>query len=107
MNQMEFKILRRAQDNAKEVDHLKVFLANQGVNLNQIQKDPDSYQDIIKQYSKNCVNAGLFEESRERLEIEFSRLCDYHRKNEINLVEQFYSTAKEIILSVPDLDTNK
>ncbi len=107
MNQMEFKILRRAQENAKETDKLKTFLAKQGVNLSQIKKNPDSYQELIKSYSKDCVNLGLFEESRERLEIEFSRLCDYHRKNESILVEQFYNIAKDIILSIPEDDKNK
>lgn len=107
MNQMEFKILKRAQENAKEIDKLKTFLANQGVNLTQVKKNPERYQEIIRRYSKDCINIGLFEESRERLEIEFSRLCEYHRKNESMLVDQFYNVAKEIILSTPEGDNNK
>ena len=107
MNQMEFKILRRAQENAKEVDQLKIFLADQGVKLSQIKNNPEKYEDIIKKYSKSCVNVGLFQESRERLEIEFARLCEYHSKNESILVDEFYNIAKEIILSTSEGERNK
>ncbi len=107
MNQIEFKILRRAQDNARETDKLVAFLGAQGVDLKQVKNNPDSYDHLIKEYSKACVNTGLFEESRERLELEFSKLCEYHRKNEAILVEQFYDVAKSIILSLPDSDRDK
>ena len=45
----------------------------------------------------NNKNEELFNESRERMEEEFQRLCEFHRRNEDDLVEQFYRIAKSMI----------
>lgn len=108
MNQIGFNILRRAKDNAKQIDKLSEFLAERGIDLLQVRNNPDRYTNLIKQYSRECINAGLFEESRERLQVEFNRLCEYHSRNEEELANKFYDTAKQIILdSVDIMDSGK
>lgn len=102
MNQMGFKILQRAQSNAREIGKLTEFLSEQGVELKAVQSNPDYYADLIKQYSKKCVNVGLFEESREHLQMEFNKLCEYHARNEEALTNKFYNVAREIILASPE-----
>ena len=102
MNQIGFNILRRAQDNAKEVDKLSAFFNERGVQLKEVRLNPDRYLDVIKQYSKECINEGLFEESRERLQLEFNKLCEYHQRNEEELTREFMGIAKEIILEMPE-----
>lgn len=102
MNQIGFNILRRAQDNAKEVDKLSAFFSERGVQLKDVRLNPDRYADMIKQYSKACINRGLFEESRDRLQLEFNKLCEYHQRNEEELTKEFIGIAKEIILAMPE-----
>lgn len=102
MNQIGFNILRRAQDNAKEVDKLSAFFNERGVQLKEVRLNPDRYLDMIKQYSKACINEGLFEESREHLQLEFNKLCEYHQRNEEELTREFMGIAKEIILEMPE-----
>nr|WP_302598884.1 hypothetical protein [uncultured Cellulosilyticum sp.] len=102
MNQIGFNILRRAQDNAKEADKLSTFFKERGVQLKEVRRNPDRYADMIKQYSKICINEGLFEESRDRLQLEFNRLCEYHQRNEEALTKEFMGIAKEIILTMPE-----
>ncbi len=101
MNEIGFNILRRAQDNAKEVDKLSAFFKERGVDLKEVQCNPERYTDIIRQYSKMCINEGLFEESREHLQLEFNKLCEYHQRNEEILTKEFMVIAKEIILTMP------
>ena len=98
MNEIGFNILKRAQNSAKATDQLSNFLSQRGIGLNEVKANPDGYTELIKQYSKMCIDQGLFEESRDRLELEFSRLCEYHSRNEKQLTDQFYNTAKQIIL---------
>lgn len=104
MNQIGFNILKRAQDNAKEIEKISEFFEQRGVNLNQVRTNPERYSDIIKQYSKVCINEGLFEESRERMQVEFNRLCEYHIRNEEELTKKFYDIAKQIILSSSEVN---
>lgn len=99
MNQIGFNVLRRAQDNAKELAKLSAFFNERGVELKEVKLDPDKYSEMIKQYSKACVNESLFEESRERLQLEFNKICEYHQRNEEELTKEFAQIAKEIILT--------
>lgn len=108
MNEMGFNILRRAQDNAKEIGKLSEFLLKQGVDLKQVKKHPEEYTNLIKEYSKTCISVGLFEESRERMQREFNKLCEFHVRNEEELTDKFYNIAKQIILASPEyIDTEK
>lgn len=97
MEQMEFNVLRRAHDNTKATNRLNLFLSEHGVDLERVKRNPEYYEELIMQYSRVCINQELFEESRERMEEEFSRLCEFHRRNEDELVEKFYSIAKDMI----------
>ena len=97
MNQMEFNILRRAQDNTKMGNQLTLFFKDKGIDIKQVKANPEYYEELIKQYSKSCINQGLFEESKERREQEFRRLCEFHRRNEAELVEKFYKFTKDSI----------
>lgn len=99
MRQMEFNVLRRAQENAKQVDHIKHFFIDKGIDIREIKKTPDLYSDVIKEYSKTCIDTSLYEETLERLEVEFNKLCLYHVHNEEKLTNSFYNIAREIILS--------
>lgn len=97
MEQMEFNILRRAQDYTKGTRSLDLFFYDRGIDINQVRKNPDYYGELIMQYSRLCISQQLFRESKERMEEEFKKICDFHRKNESYLVEQFYDMAKLII----------
>lgn len=97
MSQMGFNVLRRAQDNTKKGDKLALFFQERGINLKQVRENPDYYEELIKQYSQACINEGLYEESRAHMEDEFNRLCEFHRRNEAELVEKFYSMTRNII----------
>lgn len=107
MNQMGFNILQRAQSNARKIGKLTEFLSEHGVELKAVQNNPDYYSDLIKQYSKACINVGLFEESREHLQMEFNKLCEYHARNEEELTDKFYNMAREIILASPEYATSE
>lgn len=102
MEQIGFNILQRAQSNAKEGHKLSAFFSERGIELKEVRLNPERYSDIIKQYSKVCINEGLFEESRERLQVEFNRLCEYHQRNEEELTKEFMGIAKKIILDMPE-----
>ena len=102
MKQIDFNILKRAQHNARQTDKLLKFLDSNGVDLKSLKSNPEQYDAIIKEFSKSCVNTGLFEESRDRLEREFNKLCEYHRTNEAHLADQFYDMAKSIIMNIPE-----
>lgn len=97
MEPMQFNVLRRAQDNTKVNNRLNIFFKEHGVEITQVKKNPECYKDLIMKYSRECINQELFEESKEIMEKEFSRLCEFHRRNEEELVEKFYSIAKDII----------
>ena len=90
MEQMEFNILRRAQDYTKKTKSLDLFFYDRGIDINQVRKNPDYYEELIMQYSRLCISQELFKESKERMEEEFN-------KNEAHLVEQFYNITKGII----------
>jgi hypothetical protein len=102
MQHIEYNILKRAQNAARESDKINNFLRNKSISIQDFKANPDRYTDIIKEYSKECINVSLFEESRDRLEKEFSRLCEYHTQNEEELTNAFYNTAKQIIASSED-----
>ena len=97
MQQMEFNVLRRAQDYTKKTKGLDLFFYDKGIDINQVRKNPDYYEELIMQYSRLCISQELFKESKERMEEEFNKICDFHRKNEAHLVEQFYNITKGII----------
>lgn len=97
MDQMGFNVLKRAQDSMKTMEQLDSFLSAKGIDIRQVRRNPDYYAELIRQYSRNCINEELFNESRERMEEEFQRLCEFHRRNEDDLVEQFYRIAKSMI----------
>lgn len=99
MQNIEYNILKRAQSEAKESDKIYNFLRNRSINIQDFKSNPDRYSDIIKEYSKECISKSLYEESRDRLEKEFNRLCEYHTQNEMELTNAFYNTAKQIIVS--------
>lgn len=101
-SQLGFNILRRAQDNAKEIDKMSAFFTERGVALKEVKLNPERYLEMIRQYSKACINEGLFEESRDRLQLEFNKLCEYHQRNEEELTKEFMGIAKEIILEMPE-----
>lgn len=98
MNQMGFNILKRAQDNMKANDGLHLFLSERGIDILQVKRDPKFYEEILLQYSKECINEGLFQESKAHMEDEFNRLCEFHRRNEPELVNKFFNITKEMIL---------
>lgn len=97
MEQIKFKILRRAQIITKESDSLDHFFNEHGIDIKQVRKNPDYYEELIMQYSRNCIAQELFRESRERLEEEINRICDFHRKNEDQLVQQFCDMTKSLM----------
>ena len=99
MEQMGFNILKRAQDHTKETRGLDSFFYDRGIDIKQVRKNPDYYGELIMQYSRLCISQELFRESKERMEEEFNKICDFHRKNEAYLVEQFYNITKLIIKS--------
>ncbi|MDF2613835.1 MAG: hypothetical protein K0S71_1621 [Clostridia bacterium] len=99
MQHIEYNILKRAQNAARESDKVYNFLRSRSINIQDFKENPDRYSDIIKEYSKECIDKSLYEESRERLEKEFNRLCEYHIQNEADLTNAFYNTAKQIIVS--------
>ena len=110
MSQMEFNVLRRAQNSPKATDKLGSFFEERGIDIRQVRKNPDYYEELIMQYSRDCINQELFRESQERMEKEFNRLCEFHRRNEEHLVEKFYHMAKMIIeeeLDNEQLDNEK
>lgn len=107
MNQMEYNILRRAQDSTKASNRLDDFFRQRGVDFEQVKKNPEYYEELIKQYSRTCINQGLFEESRERMEDEFSKLCEFHRRKEDELVEKFFRITKDLIRENMDEDEAK
>lgn len=97
MDQMEFNVLKRAQDSIKATNELKRFFYEKGIDINQVKKNPEYYEELIMQYSRTCINQELFRASKERMEDEFNRLCEFHRRNEDTLVEKFYNIAKSVI----------
>lgn len=97
MERIRYKILRHAQIITKESDSLDHFFNEHGIDIKQVRKNPDYYEDLIMQYSRNCIAQELFRESRERLEEEINRICDFHRKNEEQLVQQFYDITKALM----------
>lgn len=99
MNQMGYNVLRRAQDSTKITNGLAIFFSQHGVDISQVERDPTYYQDLIMEYSRQCINNQLFEESRSHMEDEFSRLCDFHRKHEDELVKRFFSITNEMIMN--------
>lgn len=105
MQHIEYNILKRAQDAARHSDKIYEFLRNKSINIEDFRANPDRYADVIREYSKQCIDKSLYEESRERLEREFNKLCEYHVQNEMDLTNAFYDTAKQIIVaSALDLD---
>jgi hypothetical protein len=99
MQHIEYNILKRAKNTAKEADKLYRFLSGKAVNIQDFKANPDRYTDIIKEYSKECISESLYNESKDRLEQEFNRLCEYHIQHETDLTNAFYDTAKQIIVS--------
>lgn len=99
MQHIEYNILKRAQNEAKESDNIYNFLRERSINIQDFKHNPDRYANIIKEYSRQCIDRSLYEESRERLAREFSKLCEYHTQNEEELTNIFYDTAKQIIMS--------
>jgi len=97
MDQMGFNVLRRAQDSTKKTQRLDDFFKEQGIDIRQVRRNPDYYEELIMDYSRSCINQELFRESKERMEEEFNKLCEFHRRNEDHLVEKFYIIAKHII----------
>ena len=94
---MQFNVLKRAQDNTKVNNKLNLFFKEHGIEIKQVKKNPECYKDLIMKYSRQCINQELFEESKELMEKEFSKLCEFHRRNEEELVQKFYSIANDII----------
>ena len=97
MNQMGFNVLRRAQDDTKSKDGLAMFFSEKGIDLKEVQQNPEYYEDLIMEYSRQCINLELFKQSREHMEHEFNRLCEFHRRNEDELVKQFFQITNDII----------
>ena len=97
MEQMQFNVLRKAHDNTKINNRLNVFFNEHGIDITQVGRNPEYYQELIMEYSRTCINQQLFEESRERMEVEFSRLCEFHRRNEEQLVGKFYNIVEDMI----------
>ena len=99
MENLDYSILKRAYNNARELERATQFLDTKGIDRSAFKRDPDRYRDIIKQYSIQCINQSIFQESREILDMEFNRLCEYQRFNSQHLVDDFYDKAKDIILA--------
>ncbi|MBP3886328.1 MAG: hypothetical protein J6F30_01550 [Cellulosilyticum sp.] len=97
IDQMEFNVLKRAQDLTKTTHSLDNFFDEKGIDIRQVRKNPEYYEELIMQYSRDCISQELYRESKERMEYEFNKLCEFHRRNEENLVEKFYNIAKSII----------
>ena len=94
---MEFNVLKRAQDTIKGTNDLDRFFYDKGIDIDRVKENPEYYEELIMQYSRTCINQELFRASRERMEEEFNRLCEFHRRNEDDLVERFYKIAKSEI----------
>ncbi len=97
MGQMSFNILKRAQDLTQKGDKLGRFFQERNIDLQEVRKNPDYYEELIKQYSQTCIDEGLYEESKAHMENEFNKLCEFHRRNEAKLVEKFYNIARNMI----------
>ncbi len=98
MEQMEFNVLRRAHDATKLTTSLDDFFYDRGIDIRQVRRNPEYYEELIMQYSRNCISQELYKESKERMEDEFNKLCEFHRRNEENLVEKFYNITRSIII---------
>lgn len=103
MHQMEFNVLKRAQNRIKETNNLDRFFNEKGIDINQVRKNPEYYEGLIMQYSRTCIDQELFEVSKEHMEEEFNRLCEFHRRNEENLVNKFFMVAKNFISEVKEV----
>lgn len=99
MNQMGFNVLRRAQDSEKINNSLNVFLKERGVNIEQVTSNPKYYQDLLMEYSKQHISTEIYEETRERMEVEFNRLCDFRRMHEDELVKRFFEMTNERVMN--------
>lgn len=97
MDQMSFNVLKNAQDSTKITNSLDNFFYEKGIDMRQVRRNPEYYQDLIMQYSRSCINRELYIETKKRMEDEFSKLCEFHRRNEDRLVEKFYIIAKTLI----------
>lgn len=97
MDQMEFNVLRRAQEITKGTNKLDAFFRDKGIDIRQVIKNPDYYEELIIQYCRSCISQELYRESKERMEDEFHRLCEFHRRNEEHLVEKFCHMTKVMI----------
>jgi len=95
MNKMGFNVLRHAQDNTRIKNGLGVFLAQKGIDIHQVEQNPKHYEDLIMEYSRQCINKELFEESKQHMTDEFNRLCEFHRRHEEELVQKFFSMTNE------------
>ena len=95
MDQMGFNILKRAQTNTKINNRLGAFFEQRGIDIQQVERNPKYYEELIMEYSRQCINTELFEESKEHMADEFNRLCEFHRRHEEELVQKFFSMMKE------------
>ena len=97
MEKLRFNILKRAHDRTRNTGMLISFFNERGIDANKVKDNPDYYEELIMQYSRNCITQEFYEESRERMKEEFKQICDFHRKNKEQLVEQFCLMTKEMI----------
>ena len=97
MESMQFNVLRKAHDHAKKNNRLDLFFNEYGIDIVQVKRNPEYYEGLIMEYSRKCIDEQLFQQSKERMEEEFSRLCEFHRRNEEELVEKFCSITKDMI----------
>lgn len=97
MNDMGFNVIKGAKDDTKAKDKLGLFLKQKGISLEDVERDPKYYEDLIMDYSRKCINDELFKQSKEHMEEEFNRLCEFHRRNQEALVKQFFNIVNDFI----------
>ncbi len=97
MNQMEFNVLKRAEESTRYSKGLEKFLADKGLTMEVVEANPSIYEDVILEYCKGCISTGLYEASREHMQEEFNRLCEFHRRKEHELVERFMDMTTSML----------
>ena len=55
MDQMGFNVLRRAQESTRVTDRLDTFFSEKGIDIRQVRKNPDYYEELIMQYCRSCI----------------------------------------------------
>lgn len=99
MKPMEYSVLKRAEEQAIRVEDIRNYIVNKAIDIDDFKNNPDKYERFIREYSEACIHYSLYEETKDRLDKQYTLLCEFHRHYEEQLTKQFYDKAKHILLS--------